>query len=277
MTYTEADFRAETPAEKAAGTGKQGGDSKEYGFSLGGPIIKDRLHFFFTYEAKDFTTPNTVRAPMVLDADGNELDWVGGLTPELRENYGPVANPFDEDLFFAKLDWEISDSDRLELSARSRQQTQQAGAAGVFAESAAFTYINDDDRFALRWEHAGERYFNEATVTYEDTKDSPSKTSNLPGRQFVALERVDDGFDPILQVDGVDPLSYFFTTQSGYSVQDDITFTEFELARRAHDQDRHQVQGRRAEVSRRLDGGALLVLRQSRSRQRRRARRIPSR
>ena len=60
-TYTEADFRAETPAEKAAGTGKQGGDSKEYGFSLGGPIIQDRLHYFVTYEAKDFTTPNTVR------------------------------------------------------------------------------------------------------------------------------------------------------------------------------------------------------------------------
>ena len=169
-TYTEADFRAETPAEKAAGTGKQGGDSKEYGFSLGGPIIQDKMHFFFTYEAKEFTTPNAVRAPQLFDQDGNELDWVGGLTPELRENYGPVANPFDEDLYFAKLDWEISDSDRIELSAKIRQQTQQSGAAGVVAESAAFTYINDDDRYALRWAHAGERYFNEATVTYEDTR-----------------------------------------------------------------------------------------------------------
>src|SRR6185436_7426699 len=94
MTYTDESFREKTPAEKAAGTGKEGGDSKEYGFSIGGPIIKDKLHFFLTYEAKDFTTPNTVQAPQdLVDDNGVELDWVGALTPELRENYGPVANP----------------------------------------------------------------------------------------------------------------------------------------------------------------------------------------
>ena len=65
-------------------------------------------------------------------------------------------------------------------------------------------------------------------MTYEDTNDSPSKEGNLPGRQFVAAERrSSDGFDPILQVDGVDPRSYFFSTQSGYGVQDDMTFTDF--------------------------------------------------
>ena len=96
-----------------------------------------------------------MRAPQLSDDDGNELDWAAGLTPELRENYGPVANPFDEDLFFGKLDWEFSDADRLELSAKSGSERQQAGAAGIFAESAASTYVNDDDRCALRWEHAG--------------------------------------------------------------------------------------------------------------------------
>src|SRR6185503_6551277 len=78
MTYTDESFREKTPAEKAAGTGKEGGDSKEYGFSIGGPIIKDKLHFFLTYEAKDFTTPNTVQAPQdLVDDNGVELDWVG--------------------------------------------------------------------------------------------------------------------------------------------------------------------------------------------------------
>ncbi len=228
MTYTDADLREKTPPEKAAGTGKQGGDNKEYGLSLGGPIIKDRLHFFLTYEGKEFDTPNTIRSPNVFDPDDNLVDYTTGLSPELLENYGPVANPFDEDLFFAKLDWQISASDSLELSARSRQQTQQAGAAGVFAESAAFTYVNDDERFALRWEHAADGFFNEAAVTYEDTNDSPSKVGNLPGRQFVALNARDDGFNPILQVDGVDPRTYFLSTQSGWGFQDDITFTEFE-------------------------------------------------
>ena len=228
MTYSDSDFRAKTPPELAAGTGKQGGDSKEYGFSLGGPIIKDRLHFFVTYEAKEFTTPNTILVPQIFDASGEVPDWASGLTPELRENYGPVANPFDEDLIFAKLDWQITGSDRLELSGKKRKERQQSGAAGVVAESAASTYINDDERLALRWEHLGDSYFNEAAVTYEDTRDTPSKAGDLPGQRFVALNTQGDGFDPILQIDGVDPRSYFFTTQSGYSVQDDITFTEFD-------------------------------------------------
>src|SRR5262245_38666938 len=230
MTYTDADFREETPAEKAAGTGKEGGDSKEYGLSIGGPIIKDKLHFFFTYEAKEFTTPNTVQAPELFGPNQTPHDWVGSLTPELRANYGPVANPFDEDLFFAKLDWEIGAADRLELSGKSRKETQQAGASGVFAESAASTYVNDDDRLALRWEHSADRYFNEATATYEDTEDTPSKAGSLPGQQFVAQGTAFDGFDPILQIDGVDPRNYFFTAQNGYSLQEDITFTDLSWA-----------------------------------------------
>ena len=225
MTYTDESLREKTPAEEAAGTDKQGGDSKEYGLSLGGPIIKDKMHFFFTYEAKEFTTPNTVRAPVIVDSNGVQQDWVSGLTPELQANYGPVANPFDEDLFFAKIDWDISEVDRLELSGKSRKERQVSGAAGVVAESAASTYVNDDERLALRWEHAGERYFNEATVTYEDTRDTPSKTSDLPAREFVAGGgTLNNGFDTILRVDGVDPLNYFFTTQNGYSVQNDLTF-----------------------------------------------------
>ena len=226
MTYTDEGLREETPAEKAAGTGKEGGDSKEYGFSIGGPIIKDKMHFFLTYEAKEFTTPNTVQAPQLFDVNNQELDWVGALTPELRENYGPVSNPFDEELLFAKLDWELGYSDRLELSVKLREETQQAGAAGVVAESAASTYVNDDDRLALRWEHSGERYFNEATVTYEDTHDAPSKEGSEPGKEYRALGTAFDGYDIILRIEGVDPRSYFFTTQSGYGLQEDITFTD---------------------------------------------------
>jgi len=227
MSYTDASLRSKTPAEIAAGTGKVGGDSEEYGFSLGGPIIKDKLHFFLTYERKDFTTPNTVAAPLnLVDEDGDPQDWVGALTPELRENYGPVANPFDEDLIFAKLDWEIGAADRLELSARSREERQQTGAAGPIAESAATTYVNDDQRLSLRWEHIGDRWFNEATFTYEDTEDSPSKVGSEAGKRYVAEGTQGAGFDVILQTDGVDPLGYFFASQSGYGLQNDITFTD---------------------------------------------------
>ncbi|HMI36708.1 MAG TPA: TonB-dependent receptor [Steroidobacteraceae bacterium] len=224
-TYTSGSMRASTPVELASGRGKQGGPSKEYGFAVGGPIIMDKLHYFFTYEGKEFTTPNSVHPPQLQDDAHNNLDVASWLTPELRANYGPVANPFKEGLYFAKLDWELSDADRLDLSGTYRRERQQAGASGVIAASAASTYINDENRYQLRWEHTSGRLFNEAMVTYEKTNDSPSKSSDNPGIQYVAFGTANHGFDPILQTDGVDPRSYFFTAQKGYSLQDDLTIS----------------------------------------------------
>ncbi len=225
MSYTKGSFRAKTPVEIAADKGKQGGASKEFGLGVGGPIIQDRLHYYVTYEGKEFTTPNSVQAPEVLDPDRNPLPVASWLPDDLRAIYGPVANPFKEHLLFAKLDWEVSDGNRLELTSKYRRERQQAGAAGVIAESAASTYVNDDKRAQLRWENTSGNRFNEATVTYEKATDSPSKTSDDPGQQYVALGTFNNGFDTILQVNGVDPRNYFFTNQQGFSLQDDLTFS----------------------------------------------------
>ena len=103
--YTNSHLRLETPVETLAGTGKKGGASKEYGFAVGGPIILDQLHYFFTYEGKEFTTPNVVGAPVGLRDGNNALrDWLAGLDPSLLSAYGPVSNPFRESLYFGKLD-----------------------------------------------------------------------------------------------------------------------------------------------------------------------------
>jgi len=49
--FTGQNFRAETPAEAHAGQ-KTATSDKEFGAAFGGPIIKDVLHFFVTYEGK---------------------------------------------------------------------------------------------------------------------------------------------------------------------------------------------------------------------------------
>jgi outer membrane receptor protein involved in Fe transport len=226
-TYTSGSMRAETPPELFSSKGKQGGPSKEFGFAVGGPIIMDQLHYFFTYEGKQFTTPNSVRPPEVFYADTHApVPVASWLTPELRAIYGPVANPFKEDLYFGKLDWEISDADRLEFTAKYRRERQVSGAEGIIAQSAATQYTNDENRYQLRWENRSGNRFNEATATYEKTIDTPSKTGSDPGRQYVVYEAKAAGFDPILQTDGVDPRNTFFTAQHGFSLQDDLTVSD---------------------------------------------------
>ena len=265
MTYTDEGLREETPAEKAAGTGKEGGDSKEYGFSIGGPIIKDKMHFFLTYEAKEFTTPNTVQAPQLFDDNNQELDWVGALTPELRENYGPVANPFDEELFFAQARL----GTRLRRSPRAVGQVPRGDAAepGPPAWSPSPRH-RPTSTTTIAWRCAGSTSAS-ATST---KRPSPTKTrttrrrrtGNEPGRQYrgpgdrerrlrhhPADRRRRSAQLLLLDAERLRPPGRHHVHR-------------LQLAWRPHGQDRRQVQGRRAAGSRRLDRGALFVLRRSR-------------
>src|SRR3569833_1681330 len=54
--YTDQDWRDRTPNEIKTDN-KVPSQEKQYGVAIGGPIIKDVLQFFFTYEAKDYAEP----------------------------------------------------------------------------------------------------------------------------------------------------------------------------------------------------------------------------
>jgi len=227
--YTTAGWRAATPAELAQGGTKVGGPSKEYGFAVGGPIIQDQLHYFFTYEGKRFTTPNVVEPPSISDGNGNLINAAAALPASLRANYGPVSNPFNEDLYFGKLDWELSDRDRFELSSKVRRESQVNGAGGTVAVSAAYNYLNQDTRAQLHWEHSGDHWLNDALVTYEDTLDAPTPIGAGPGLQYVYIDPR-DGYDPLLQINGQGPNTFFRATQKGQGIQDDFTLSDLSWA-----------------------------------------------
>ena len=55
------DWRTKTLFEKRNNTDKVDFSEEHYGVSFGGPIIKDRAHFFLTYEGKEQSRPATVR------------------------------------------------------------------------------------------------------------------------------------------------------------------------------------------------------------------------
>ncbi|MEO7431241.1 MAG: carboxypeptidase-like regulatory domain-containing protein, partial [Dokdonella sp.] len=113
-TFTDDGLRSKTPSELAAGK-QVPSQEKEYGVALGGPIIQDTLHFFFTYEAKRFDTPGSV-IPGVANIGG--IDVRSLLPADAVAELGPTNIPFAEDLYFGKIDWEFSDRDRVEVSAK---------------------------------------------------------------------------------------------------------------------------------------------------------------
>ena len=212
--YTDDSYRDMTPSEKASGQ-KTTSESKEYGFALGGPIIQDKMHFFVTNSVKRFDTPIAV------------VPGVTGVTdllpPDAQAQLGPANLPFFENLFFGKLDWEITDSDRVELRAQNRRESQIGNVGGTTAASAGIDVKNTDKRYELYWEHSADTWYNEFLLTYENAFYVPQQLLSGVGQVYT--------FGPannatILQTGAADPRAQQNKGQKGPGFKDDLTFTD---------------------------------------------------
>lgn len=203
--HTEQGWREPTPAEKTAGR-KTESKQDQFGFSMGGPVIRDRMHFFFAYEAKRNEDPKTVALGQTTPP----------LPPEFQELVGPASAPFDEDLFFGKIDLSVGDASRFELSGKVREESEVTNIGGLNADSFATDKNNDETRVALKYQYTSTNWVNEAYLTYEEAFWNPTARTSGNGVRLVnAAEQaiLNAGAGRDFQRKG----------QEGWSIQDDIT------------------------------------------------------
>ena len=110
--YTDA-WTSPDPDEEIAGK-KTEEEVNQFGAWLGGPILKDRLHYFISYEGKDILRPEIIEPPSQVDPST--------LPDFIRNEYGPTTRPFKSDLYFAKLSFQATDNHLMEFSARRREE-----------------------------------------------------------------------------------------------------------------------------------------------------------
>lgn len=211
--YTDSSYRSATPAEEKSGH-KTDSRNKEYGFSLGGPIIKDKMHFFITNSAKRFNTPITV-VPGVVNA-------VPYLPGDAQSELGPSNLPFFENLFFGKLDWEPTDSDRLELRAQIRDENQISNIGGTTAPSSGIQVKNTAKRYELYWSHSADSWFNEFLIGYQNAFYVPQQITDGVGATYT----FGSNNATVLQTGGPDPRAEQNKGQKGPEFTDDLTFTD---------------------------------------------------
>ncbi|HEY8022007.1 MAG TPA: carboxypeptidase-like regulatory domain-containing protein [Thermoanaerobaculia bacterium] len=82
--FRDKSLNSETVTEDESGSGKQPYRREQYGASLGGPIVKDKLHFFATWEKTDRNTDYTVNTVLAAGLPP-VLPAVQGLAPYLSE------------------------------------------------------------------------------------------------------------------------------------------------------------------------------------------------
>ena len=97
--FRDKSLNSETESESRRGRGKQAYDRKQYGISFGGPILRDRAHFFLTYDKTDRET-------------GFALDpRVTVIFPDVAPT---LAVPFEDEMITGKATWAISPTQQLQ-------------------------------------------------------------------------------------------------------------------------------------------------------------------
>ena len=215
-SFTNTRMRAMTPAEDAAHKKTQSHE-KDYGFDLGGPIVKDMAHFFIAYEGKEFDSPTTV-VPGV-------TGYTSLLPASVQSQLGPASLPFKENDWYGKIDFEPTEHDRFELSGKYRDENSISSLGGALTASAGLNTHNTDKRFDIRWDHSAYSWFNRLQMTYEDAFFTPTPILLGAGNTYTLTGAEQN--KTIVQT-GNSPLAQQNKGQKGPAIQDDLTFNDLQ-------------------------------------------------
>jgi TonB dependent receptor len=208
--HSRSAWRASTPAESAAGS-KIPSHEHQFGLSLGGPIVQDRIHWFMAYEGKRIHTPRTVTV-----GQGRS---VSDLPPALQPLVGSTDAPFREDLLFGKLGWSLDDRNLIELTLKVRDEREIADVGGQNTLPWSTNKKNDETRLNLKYQLSGDNFVNDAHLTFEDAYVHRRPRTIAPG---YVLTTSDPG--QIILNAGGGP-DYQSKGQRGVGLQDDLTLT----------------------------------------------------
>ena len=195
--FRKESLNSETESEKLSGAGKQPYDRKQYGASLGGPIIKDKIHYFATYEKTDRKTSYNVNSPV------------------LAENGQSVAIPFQDDLLTAKITDNLSPKQYLQVRYGYQKNTDKYGASSLAAPSSLGTVTNKySSLLAGHTLQIGSDSLNEILFQYTKFDNAITADSTLPYLYFPSGAHTGQNINT--------PQS---TKQTKYQYKDDFSFT----------------------------------------------------
>lgn len=147
--------------------------------SVGGPIIKDKLHVFGSYEGNIQNRSNRV------DFAAPPSGFAALDTVNLQKYSGTFESPFREDLIFAKLSDAINDRSSAELSFSNRHETDVRDFDLTHARQAAVDYRDNSSVVQLKYNYFVGPWLNEAKVSYSRFQRNPDPfTPGIPARNY---------------------------------------------------------------------------------------------
>ncbi|MGZ4811080.1 MAG: TonB-dependent receptor, partial [Thermoanaerobaculia bacterium] len=197
--FRDKSLNEETHSEKLAGAGKSDYTRKQYGASFGGPIVKDRAHFFGTYEK--------------LDRKTNYIVATGGIYPSLDGN--AVATPFKDDLATLKASANLTAAQFLQVRYGYQKNSDIYGASITPPPSALGTTTNKYSSYLIghTWT-IGSSQLNDFVYQYTKFNNAITANSNEPNLIF-----------PNGTISGQNPNTPQTTQQVKHQVKDDFSWS----------------------------------------------------
>ncbi|MFA5968772.1 MAG: TonB-dependent receptor [Sphingomonas sp.] len=207
--FRPTSFTSRDPIQVQQGLDKPKQDQYQFGVSLGGPIIKDKLHFFLAYEGNFREAANTV-VPGTPAPGSN-------FTLDLNQYAGTLNAPFREHNGFGKLDLEVSDNHKVELTGSIRTERETRDFGGTAAITRATNVQNDVYSASLKDILSGEGWTNEASFNFLQY--------NL---QFQAVNQNEFGqiYNGVIEIGGRADSQNIL--QRSYTLRDNFTYTGLE-------------------------------------------------
>jgi outer membrane receptor protein involved in Fe transport len=205
---TGTNWRARTVFEQqreAQGVPLPSSSKVEGGFSLGGPIQQDALHFFVAYDGKKIDDSRQV----TLRNLDRFADQTVGILPDLIAQQGSTVDPFTEHLFFAKGDLQLGADRNLSLSLRVREESDRLPENRELSlPGNDFERSNDETRLDLQHQWTLDRWQLDTRAGYEKYRWNPRSAASEPLVKFraandLANQRLDNSADVIF--DGGSP------------------------------------------------------------------------
>lgn len=185
-------------------------DRKQYGADLGGPIIKDKLHFFFAFEGTTQTLPSATVNLLPTD------NVPAAISSKFNGSY---PQKFDQKLYFGKLTLFATAADTINGSAFVRKENNLRDFGGNSVPSHGHEIISDVEIYQLEWNHRADKWLNELTLAYNVNNNGTPRTSVGPE---IALERGPDLGSGEVAFLGTNSFEQN-DRQTAYTVKDNVT------------------------------------------------------
>lgn len=220
--YSDEHLRSRKPDEKFSGSPripteidvpKTPQKDMQFGVSLGGPIIQDKLFFFGAYEGKRIDQP--------LDIQPGTTNNTQNIPAAFAGEFGGFSKRFDEDLIFGKLDFAPNNTDLFQASLKYRRETGDGINSGSNLRSTTVDQNVTEYRGLLRWEHTADNWINDLKLTYENARWHPTP------RTFENAFRFQDANGGQIFFTG-GASNFQDKGQEGYAIQNDFTWIGFD-------------------------------------------------